>query len=331
VAIVTQCPDCGKKLKASEAQVGKKAKCPACQKPFEIKPIDGGGGGEQKVTAPNAVPQKASAATSAPAPKRPSSAGSAVKPREDWYLQTADGEEYGPVSRSELDEWLAEGRIDNECQLLREGWEQWKWAEEIFPQLANGSGGGGAADDNPFAGLGAEQPAADPFTGIAPSGGAAANPYSSPAASASVEPVGSGGGGEITQGTKNALRQHKPWIMLFMILSGLATALMALMLMLSILAIFAEPISGIINFLFGSLYFGMYGYMTFLFYKFFESLANFERSPNSQTLEKSMIASRNFWRFAGILTLVGIGLAVLMIVLMIVLVGGIAAVGASQF
>ena len=55
--------------------------------------------------------------------------------RAEWYVQTAEGAEYGPVTRKELDAWVVEERIDVDCQLLQDGWDQWKWAEEVYPQL----------------------------------------------------------------------------------------------------------------------------------------------------------------------------------------------------
>jgi hypothetical protein len=54
---------------------------------------------------------------------------------DEWFLQTPEGDEYGPVPRSELDDWFREGRITVECQLLKSGQEQWQWAAEIYKQL----------------------------------------------------------------------------------------------------------------------------------------------------------------------------------------------------
>ena len=52
-----------------------------------------------------------------------------------WFLKSEEGEDFGPVGRSELDEWHAEGRITAECQLLRQGSEQWQWASDVYPAL----------------------------------------------------------------------------------------------------------------------------------------------------------------------------------------------------
>ena len=54
----------------------------------------------------------------------------------EWHVQTQDGKEYGPIHRHELDAWVADGRIDASCQILHDGWNEWRWAKDVFPQLA---------------------------------------------------------------------------------------------------------------------------------------------------------------------------------------------------
>lgn len=101
------CPACNAKLKAPDTAAGKKTKCPKCQ---------------AIVTVPADAPQAPAATTS-------------VKKAENWYMQTTDGSQFGPVPRSELNEWFQEGRISADCQLLKEGSDQWQWASEIYPSL----------------------------------------------------------------------------------------------------------------------------------------------------------------------------------------------------
>ncbi len=43
---------------------------------------------------------------------------------------------YGPVPRAELDDWVTQGRITADCQLLLDGADQWQWATDIYPDLA---------------------------------------------------------------------------------------------------------------------------------------------------------------------------------------------------
>ena len=101
------CPGCNAKLKAPDTAAGKKTKCPKCQAVISV-PVD--------------------------APQAPA-ASSGIKKAENWHMQTTDGSQFGPVPKSELDEWFKEGRISADCQLLKEGADQWQWASEIYPSL----------------------------------------------------------------------------------------------------------------------------------------------------------------------------------------------------
>ena len=88
-------------------------------------------------------------AGSSPAVAGPASSSPVKDRAEDrWYVQTEEGEHYGPVPKEELDAWAAEGRLDASCQVLCEGWPQWKWAEDVYPELAEP-----AAQENPFAAI----------------------------------------------------------------------------------------------------------------------------------------------------------------------------------
>ena len=132
VSIVTQCTHCGKKLKAPEAHIGQSAKCPACHKPFPVKPVAQSSSGKSAGTAAGVAAASGPQATVTQPAAAPASSAT-------WRMKTNDGNEYGPVTREELDGWLAEGRLDVECQVLCEGWEQWKWADEVFPKISGPS------------------------------------------------------------------------------------------------------------------------------------------------------------------------------------------------
>ena len=89
MAIEIICKGCARKLRVPDEHAGKQARCPECG---TIMPVPA-----------SALPTHATSemlATSAP---------QAV--RDLWYLEAADGRSYGPVSRAELDRWVAEGRI----------------------------------------------------------------------------------------------------------------------------------------------------------------------------------------------------------------------------
>jgi len=54
-------------------------------------------------------------------------------------MKGKDGQEYGPVTRPELEDWVRSGRLDSECQLLEDGSKQWRWADDVFPELKAGA------------------------------------------------------------------------------------------------------------------------------------------------------------------------------------------------
>ena len=57
-------------------------------------------------------------------------------PKDKWHLKDEDGDVHGPLAHSELDQWLAEGRVTAQCQVLQDGSDQWKWATDVYPQLS---------------------------------------------------------------------------------------------------------------------------------------------------------------------------------------------------
>lgn len=149
--IVTQCPKCGKRLKAPDNQLGKEAKCPQCKKGFTIAPVNEGTPAADKVPSVAVTPVSI----------QPSVTPISSQPM--WHVQTADGAHYGPVTKSDLDAWVTDGRLDADCQVLLDGWDQWKWAEEVYPELAKQPVG-----DAPVFGT-APQPT-ETFSGVARKG-----------------------------------------------------------------------------------------------------------------------------------------------------------------
>ena len=55
---------------------------------------------------------------------------------EQWRLRTEDGNVYGPVSKTEVDSWLTEGRITAGCHLQLEGSAEWTPATKVYPALS---------------------------------------------------------------------------------------------------------------------------------------------------------------------------------------------------
>ena len=98
-----ECPACQRKFRVPDSAAGKKIRCPKCQGAIE-------------------VPGSATAAAPATG-------------NGEWYLKDEEGNSYGPVSRLALEQWLEDGRITADCQLLAVGSQQWQWASEQFPEL----------------------------------------------------------------------------------------------------------------------------------------------------------------------------------------------------
>ena len=142
--IEISCNNCSKRLRVPDNAAGKRVKCPGCQTVLSV-PAAGGG----------------------------SSAGSAVGAAK-YHLKTEDGQTFGPVPKNELDEWMNEGRITAECQLLKDGADQWQWATDIYPQLEGGAAPAGAGGSSPGGSSAGGFPGIDTGDG---GGGAADNPF----------------------------------------------------------------------------------------------------------------------------------------------------------
>jgi hypothetical protein len=130
--IEISCPGCNRRMHVPDAAAGRQVKCPGCQTSMLVQIA-------APVTAPLATPlAAASQATARPAPvARPMPAAARPMPQmERWTLLTEDQQQFGPITRPELDQWYSEGRITQGCQLLREGGSAWQWAQEIYPALA---------------------------------------------------------------------------------------------------------------------------------------------------------------------------------------------------
>ena len=143
MAIEFTCLECSRKLRVADDVAGKRIKCPQCKSVVRVPANEAGG--------------------------------------DAWYMKAEDGNDYGPVPKDEMDGWVAEGRVTADCQLLQEGEDQWQWATDVYPQLLPSQAAPAAPQapaapapappaqsNNPFAGLGGDnppaKPAGDPFT-----------------------------------------------------------------------------------------------------------------------------------------------------------------------
>jgi len=53
-----------------------------------------------------------------------------------WYVQTPNGQQFGPATGPVVRTWMAERRIGPTMLVWREGWPEWLQAKNVFPELA---------------------------------------------------------------------------------------------------------------------------------------------------------------------------------------------------
>ena len=292
--IEIQCQKCSQKLRAPDNLAGKRVKCPKCAAAILVE--GPAGGSAEKV---EAVKKDS---------KQPVKAKPLETPKQaEWYMQTEDGESYGPISKSELDEWVGDGRIDSTCQVLQEGWDQWKWAEEVFPELAESAKAAGEAGEK------------NPFAGIAASAGTSesVNPYAAPEAVSDQE-AGEAAAGAITAATRRALAETRPWVLFISILMFIGVGFMLLGAVFVLIGslIGGMGFLGVISLVY-VLFAAVYVVPAYYLFKYGQRIGDFLRQNGDRQLEAAIVAQKSFWKFVGILTAVCLGLYVVMIVVVL--------------
>ncbi|MHC4178311.1 MAG: DUF4339 domain-containing protein [Planctomycetota bacterium] len=294
-----------------EKYAGKRVKCPKCEGTIGI-PASGGPCSEEAVTGDKAAPKQT--VSDAPAAER-------------WFLQTEDGQQFGPASKSEMDDWLAEGRIDASCQLLCEGWEQWKWADEVFPDLAEtpreAQQPAAAVEENPFAGIG---------EAVAPSP-REVNPFVSPqepAGGIDVAARSDDGGGDITPGMRQALAQTRPWVLFLSILGFIGAVLAGIVslwyVVISVAAIGLLGAIGVIFLLAALMMAGttvLWFFAAYYLYTYASTILKFLRSRQSGDMERALVAQKSYWKLVGMVTAIVVAVYLLLLAVFMAL-GGIA-------
>ena len=153
--IIGQCGECGHKFQAPDHLAGQRVKCPNCSAPLRIERAEDHDSrqapGAKKASSPaekaSAPPEKASVPPKK-ASAKPEGSQPSARTKGDWYVQTGDGQHHGPVQKAQLDKLAAAGRLDGFCRIRREDWDAWRWAEDIYPQLAS-SPKSGPEDERP--------------------------------------------------------------------------------------------------------------------------------------------------------------------------------------
>jgi Predicted membrane protein len=107
-----------------ESAAGKKIRCPKCKGAIEVP----------AAAVPEPIAEREQEVEQS-AIEPPQNVPVIATQSDQWYLKTEEGDQYGPVSRDELDAWKEEGRITAECQLLAAGSTEWQWAGDVYPDL----------------------------------------------------------------------------------------------------------------------------------------------------------------------------------------------------
>jgi hypothetical protein len=162
------CQGCQRRLRVPDTDSGKKARCPSCGTVMDIPAVPEGAAlqelpGLTSLTYPSVnQPATASVPGTTPGPSSPATHQTAD---DRWTMIGPDGTTYGPVTRSELELWVREGRVDPRAMLKKAGDDFVRRAVDLFPQLAN------AVPLNPYSDLAGPNPdhAGNPFGTYLPS------------------------------------------------------------------------------------------------------------------------------------------------------------------
>jgi hypothetical protein len=119
------CSGCQHRLRVGDDAIGKRVRCPQCNE-IQYVPVE-----ERPAATQQSIGQQ-------PTGQQP--AGSASFSPETWRMRDQRGNEYGPVSRTELNQWVAEGRVTSDSQLLCSLTGHWTWAGDVYPAIRNSMG-----------------------------------------------------------------------------------------------------------------------------------------------------------------------------------------------
>ena len=188
------CHVCAKQLNIKQDLAGKRGICPACSSKFRIpandavtslpiddsdarrsshrqgQPVGSMATNQTLASKPAESPTKEATSHS---PTKQALAKPAVEfdlltddPDATWYVRPPSGGQYGPANSDVLRSWIDEGRVASTSLLWRDGWPNWRSADEALPGLAskslsNDNVNFGSASNSPMP-LGSATPATAP-------------------------------------------------------------------------------------------------------------------------------------------------------------------------
>jgi hypothetical protein len=121
MSVQVTCAGCGGRLEVDSQYAGQTASCPICKSQFTVP------GEEQTETAQENAPEPPV-----------------------WSMKTPEGRIYGPVTRTDLDLWVSEGRVAEDCELRETERGEWTAADAVYAVLRPGVAVA-SSRGNPFA------------------------------------------------------------------------------------------------------------------------------------------------------------------------------------
>jgi hypothetical protein len=132
------CPN-GHKLNVKDFQAGQTGICPVCgvKSPIPLKSTRE----SSKLNHANRQTKAESSEMIVESSRPPTIKSPLADPLTEagdaaWYVQPPSGGQFGPAVADVMRTWLAEGRITSDALVWHEGWNNWKPAAEVFPQLS---------------------------------------------------------------------------------------------------------------------------------------------------------------------------------------------------
>lgn len=144
--IETLCSGCGQTLAVDDQHAGKKARCPACGQIYTVPLLSpassdymhasGSMGDSGLGTASEELSTHPSlAATTAGSPLDRVASNHHIV--DEFWLETASGDQYGPVDRSNLNRWFEEGRVGQGYRIRQGVNGPWQPADLFRPAAGN--------------------------------------------------------------------------------------------------------------------------------------------------------------------------------------------------
>lgn len=65
-------------------------------------------------------------------------------PKSQWYVRPPSGGQFGPAPAEVFKQWIQENRVSPDSFIWRDGWEEWKKASDVCPEMLGERGVGNA-------------------------------------------------------------------------------------------------------------------------------------------------------------------------------------------